>query len=75
MDLQELKSLIKNNAKIQTVNPPNTGGQSCGMMSRKVRLFSDELNLTIETDYHSSTLKSKEFLYKLLDVAIDELIK
>ena len=40
--------------KFETVNPPQTGGQSCGIIYSKQRLYSEELDLTIETGYHRS---------------------
>ena len=75
MDIKEVKQQIKNNVKFETVNPPQTGGQSCGIVYSKQRLYSEELDLTIETGYHRSQLKNRELLFTLFDLALDDLVR
>lgn len=72
---QEVKEQIKNNVKFETVNPTKTGGQSCGIIDSKQRLYSEELDLTIETGYYRSQLKNKELLMYLFELVLDEIIK
>ena len=75
MDIKEVKQQIKNNVKFETVNPPQTGGQSCGIIYFKQRLYSEELDLTIETGYYRSHLKNRELLFTLFDLALDDLVR
>ncbi len=75
MDIKEAKQHIKNNVKFETINPPQTGGQTCGPVHYKQRLYSEELDLTIETGYHRSQLKNRELLFTLFELTLDELIK
>lgn len=75
MSIEEYKQEIKDNVKIEHVKPPSKGGQCSGMLYNKLRLYSKELDLTIETGYYRSTLKNKELLYTLFELTIDELIK
>ena len=75
MDIKEVKQQIKNNVKFETVNPPQTGGQSCGIIYFKQRLYSEELDLTIETGYYRSQLKNRELLFTLFELALDDLVR
>lgn len=74
MEIQEVKQKIKDNIKFENIIPPKTGGQSCGIMYSPQRLYSEDLDLTIETGYHRSTLKNRELLVKLFELALDDLI-
>ena len=74
MNIAEIKQQIKDNVKFETVNPPKTGGQSCGILNCKQRLYSEELDLIIETGRHRSNLKNRELLFILFELAIDNLI-
>lgn len=74
MDIKEIKEQIRNNLKFETINPPETGGQSCGIIYSKIRLYSEDLDLTIETGHYRSRVKNKELLLKLFDSALDDLI-
>lgn len=75
MNIKEIKEQIRNNVKFETVNPPQTGGQSCGIIYSKQRLYSEELDLMIETGYHRSQFKNKELLVTLFDLALDDLVR
>ncbi len=74
MDITEAKQLIKKNAKFEDCTPVIRGGQSCGIIYSRQRLYSEELDLTIETGYYRSTLKNRELLFTLFDLALDDLI-
>ena len=75
MNIDEIKQQIRNAVKFETINPPQTGGQSCGLIHSRQRLYSEELDLTIETGYHRSSLKNRELLFTLFDLALDDLIR
>jgi len=72
---EESKNIIRSNAKISTVNPPITGGQTCGVTFPKVRLYSEELDLTIETGYYRTNQKNIELLMKMFNLALNEIVK
>lgn len=74
MEIKEAKQKIRNNVKIETINPPKISGQSCGIIYSKQRLYSEELDLTIETGYYKSSLKNREILFTLFDLALNDLI-
>jgi hypothetical protein len=75
MDIKEVKQQIRNNVKFESINPPQIGGQSCGMIYSKQRLYSEELDLTIETGHYRSQLKNRNLLFTLFDLALDDLIR
>lgn len=75
MDIKEAKEEIKKSVKFEKVNPKQQYGQTCGIINSKQRLYSEELDLTIETGYHISQLKNRELLFTLFDLALDELIR
>lgn len=74
IDITQIKQEIRDNVKIETVNPPQTGGQSCGIRYSKLRLYSEELDLTLETGYHRSNIQNRELLKTLFELVLDELI-
>ena len=74
MDIEEIKQQIRDNLKFEIATPPETGGQSCGIIYIKQRLYSEELDLTIETGYHKSTFKNNELLLELFNLALNNLI-
>ena len=74
MNIDEIKQQIRDNIKFKSINPPQTGGQSCGIIYSKQRLYSEELDLTIETGYHKSTFKNNELLLELFESALNNLI-
>jgi hypothetical protein len=74
MEAEELKSKIRSNLKLENVNPPITGGQSCGVFHSNIRLISEELDLTITCGHFKSNKKNRDFLLLLFELVIDELI-
>lgn len=75
MNIKTLKQQIKNNARWENVTEQKLGGQSCEIPQSRQRLVSDELSIKIEVGYHRSTLKNKELVCALFDLAIDELVR
>jgi hypothetical protein len=75
MDIKEVKQQITNNVKFETIDPPKPGGQSCGITYSRLRLYSEELDLTIETGYHHNVLKNKELLLTLFELVLDDLVR
>lgn len=74
MNLEEVKQQIKDNIKWEVIPPPQMGGQSCGVRYSKQRLYSEELDLMIETGYHKSQMKNRELLLTLFDKAVEKMI-
>lgn len=75
MTIDETKEHYRKDAKITVINSHQTGGQTVGTFSNKVQLYSEELEITIETSFHRSQLKNIELLHAMFEVAINELIK
>lgn len=75
MSIEETKQQLKYNVVFTTIDPPILSGQSCGVAYSKLRLYSEELDLTIETGYMRSHFENKKLLLKLFDSALDDLIK
>lgn len=75
MDLKEVKQQITDNVKFETINPPKTGGQTCGITYSRLRLYSEELDLTIETGYHQNPMKNKELLFTVFELVLDDLFR
>jgi hypothetical protein len=75
MDIKEVKQQITNNVKFETIDPSKTGGQTCGIAYSRLRLYSEELDLTIETGYHRSMAKNKELLLTLFELVLDDLVR
>jgi len=73
--IAEVKEKITANVKISTVNRPITGGQACGVTFPKIRLYSEDLDLTIETGYYRTNQKNIELLMKMYNIALNEIVK
>jgi len=73
--IAEVKEKITANVKISTVKPPETGGQTCGVTFPKIRLYSEDLDLTIETGYYRTNQKNIELLMKMYNIALNEIVK
>jgi hypothetical protein len=71
MEKHEAISQIRANLKFETVEPKTPGGQTCGIPVYKQRMYSEDLGLTIETDYHKSSLKNRQLMLKIFDSIID----
>ena len=75
MDKDEIKAKIRSNVKFETVNNNKTGGQTVGMPYYRQRLYSEDLDLTIETGFHRSITKNRELLFTLFDLALDDVLR
>lgn len=76
MDIEKTKELIKANIKWENVYPNQPGGQCVSIVKSPIqRLYSEELDLTIELGYHKSILKNREVIYSLFELVLDDLIK
>ena len=53
----------------------NIGGQSCGIISSKVIIYCEVLDIKIEVAFHRSQIKNHEFAMLLMELAINDLIK
>jgi len=73
--LEEAKELIRKNIEWKVAYPERLGGQSCGMPQQIQELHSEDLDLTMRTSFHRSSLKNRELLYGIFNVALDQLIK
>lgn len=75
MNLEEVRQQVRDNVRFEVLPPPSPmGGQSCGVKYSKLRLYSEELDLRIETGYHKSQMKNKELLLTLFDRAVEKMI-
>ena len=74
MDINEIKESVKKNVKITNSPIKEKGGQSCGIIFPKQELYSEELDLKIIVGYHKSTIKNRELLIKLFNIALDDLV-
>ncbi len=70
----ETKKMLLENVKLTRHPEQSTGGQSCGIMSRGIKLES-ELGITIIVDNYRSQFKNRELAFLLMDLAIDEAMK
>lgn len=79
MDIEKAKELVKANIKWENLYPstqPGPGGGQCiNIVRSRQRLYSEELDLTIELGYHRSMLKNREVIYTLFELILDDLIK
>ncbi len=66
---------LREEVRFEIINPDEKGGQCCGMRYSKMRLISDDLDVVIETGYFKSNFQNKEFLLKMFDAALNELVK
>lgn len=57
--LKQIKQTVRDNVRFETVNPPKSGGQTVMQLYTKQRLYSEELDLTIEFAHYRSPLKIK----------------
>ena len=73
-DIEEVKQVIRDNIKIKSINPDKSGGQSCGNTYCKISLYSEDLDLTIETGYYRSSLRNKQLVTILFDLALDDMV-
>ena len=74
-DIKRVKQSIKDAVIFTSINLPSTGGQQVtSSPNPKLRLYSEELDLKIETGYHRSFIKNKELLLKLFEVMLNEVI-
>ena len=73
MELETIKEIIRKNVIIKPINNHEKGGQSCGIyFNSKLSLYSEELDLRIETGRYKSQLKNSELLIKLFEVVLSE---
>ena len=70
----ETKKMLLENVKLTRHPEQKIGGQSCGIMSRGIKLES-ELGITIIVDNYRSQFKNRELAFLLMDLAIDEVMK
>ncbi len=79
MNIDQTKELIKANIKWENIYPstqPSPGGGQCiNIVRSKQRLYSEELDLTIELGYYTSMIKNREMIYKVFELILDDLIK
>ncbi len=75
MELEERKSLIRNNVKITLQSPNNIGGQSCGMPTYPIVLVSEDLDIQLIISHHRSQLKNSKLALKMFETALNELVK
>lgn len=54
--------------KKESYPPQHIGGQSCGMMSRGIKLTCEELGFSITVDHHRSQLKNYETAIALFEL-------
>ena len=69
------KEIIMNNIKWTIGENRKNGGQSCGLISSKVRLDSEEANFTIEVEAFRSQLKNKQIALLLFELYLSEAYK
>ena len=78
-ELQKTKELIKANIKWENIYPstqPGPGGGQCiNIVRSRQRLYSEELDLTIDFGFHGSMIKNRDVIYKIFESLLDELIK
>jgi len=64
---------IMNNLKVSVIDPPDLGGQQCGMQHSLIEVYSDELSLTIRSGYYRSKIKNLELVKRIIELTIKEL--
>lgn len=75
MTPEQVRLELRNTIKIETVYPPITGGQSVGNFQSKIRLYSEELDLTIITGYYKANLKNRDLAIELFSKALELIVK
>lgn len=73
--IDEIRKEVISNLLIESVFPPKTGGQSCGIQPTKTRCYCEELDFEITTSYYNSKVKNAELLVSIMELVVDELIK
>lgn len=72
--IKEVKQRVRNSVKLSILTQHQPGGQFTSPVFLRQRLYSEELDLVIETGYHINNKKNIALLSKLFETAIDELI-
>lgn len=70
MDVSGAKKLVKKSSG----SNPNSGGQTVGLMTRKVVLEFEDI-IKIEINYHRSQIKNLIIAEALMDLALEEILK
>ena len=69
------KEKVINSIKWSVGENRKNGGQSCGIISPKVKLESEETNFTLEVEAFRSLLKNKEIALLLFELYLSEAYK
>lgn len=70
--MSKVKEKIINNIKWTVGEERKSGGQSCGRISSKVRLESEEADFLIEIEAYRSVLKNKQLALLLFELYLSE---
>lgn len=74
-DKQQAIEQAMNNLKREIIHPNRVGGQSFRLPQQNVRIYSSELNVTVEVGFHRSQIKNYELARTLIELAAEELLK
>lgn len=70
-----IKNLMNNLKRYDTYPERKVGGQSCGIPPVKIKLRSEEMGISIETDFYRSQIKNYELVRTLMELAFEEMVK
>jgi hypothetical protein len=75
VEREDIKDSIRNNVKIETVPPKRDKGMNINVHRESQRLYSEELNLTIELGHRGSSINNRKILMELFEEALNKIIK
>lgn len=73
-DRENRKQLILSNIRWEIEDPYSKGGQSVGIMPKKVTLICDDLDIKISVGYERSSLRNKEKALLIFDLALEDIL-
>jgi len=73
-DKENRKKLILEGIRWEISISRRPGGQSCGLITPKVILIHDDLDIQITVGYHRSQHKNRESALLIFDLALEELL-
>jgi hypothetical protein len=74
-DRESIINDIRSNVKIETVPPKRNNGMNVNVHRESQRLYSEELNLTIELGHRGSSINNRKILMELFEEALNKIIK
>jgi len=73
-DKENRKKLILEGIRWEITIPKRLGGQHCGLITPKITLIHDDLDIQITVGYHRSQHKNRESALLIFDLSLEEIL-